>query len=109
MQSGTGRTTNRDEAEPQMNICEKTIRLSDSGAGECSEELPFKRGDRVRWKTYRFLRGIIEDGWVIYKEDPLNFAGNTTVNFLIRLSNGAIFTAAPSEIELVQPNNLRGG
>jgi hypothetical protein len=85
-----------------MNASEKTMRISDLGAEECGDEVPFKRGDCVRWKIYRSLQGIIEDGWLIYQQERMNSAGKPTVTYIIKLTNGATFKAVPSEIELVR-------
>ena len=85
-----------------MNTSEKTIRISDFSAGEWDDGLPFKRGDCVRWKIYRSLQGVIEDGWLIHKDERLNLTGKPTVNYIIKLANGATFKAVPSEVELVK-------
>lgn len=83
-----------------MNPMEKIRHRVDTLMGEGGEELPFKKGDRVRWRNYPTLQGTIEDGWLIRKGEGMSLTEKPTLTYLIRLYDGPTFKAVPSEIEL---------
>ena len=68
--------------------------------GANTEGLPFKKGDRVRWKNYPVLQGTIEDGWLMRKEEGITLTEKPSITYLIKLHDGVTFKAVPSEIEL---------
>ncbi len=82
-----------------MNPLEKIRHRVDTLMGEGGEGLPFKKGDRVRWRNYPALQGTIEDGWLIRKGEGISMTEKPTLTYLIRLYDGATFKAVPSEIE----------
>lgn len=69
--------------------------------GESETGLRFKKGDYVRWKVYRHLCGIIEADLAPQGNERLPSWGKSDISYLIKLSNGVVFRAAPAEIELV--------
>jgi hypothetical protein len=82
-----------------MNPLEKIKHRVDTMMGESGDGLPFKKGDRVRWRNYPTLQGTIEDGWLIRKGEGMAPTEKPTLTYLIRLYDGATFRAVPSEIE----------
>ena len=82
-----------------MNPLEEIKHRVDTLMGECRDGLPFKKGDRVRWRNYPALQGTIEDGWLIRKGEGPGPTEKPTMTYLIRLYDGATFKAVPSEIE----------
>jgi len=82
-----------------MEPAKKNAHRENTLMGRCGEGLPFKKGDRVRWRNYPALQGIIEDGWLMRNEKGMTLTEKPTMTYLIRLYEGPTFKAAPSEIE----------
>lgn len=75
----------------------KEINVAELGKG-----LTFKKGDRVRWKVYRNLCGIIEEDVQPRGNERLPSWEKSDISYLIKLSNGVVFKAAPAEIEPIR-------
>jgi hypothetical protein len=67
--------------------------------GELGNRFTFKKGDHVRWKVYRNLRGIIKEDVQSRGNERLPSWEKSDISYLVKLSNGAVFKAAPAEIE----------
>ncbi len=63
------------------------------------KNLRFKKGDHVRWKVYRNLCGVIEEDMQPQGNERLPSWEKSDISYLIKLSNGVVFKAAPAEIE----------